>query len=307
MKPSSVISSRPGRAVLTRFTQVVRAIQQDDQVVLDQVLALSRRRRAFAPLALTIGAFAMLLDGLRMLVANWRLMLVQVLPAVWIWLAMYDLRAKVLHGKSLPELRGAVLVPIMLAIVAITVASFFMNALFAFAITRSRPPQIRPAYEAARERVAPIALWGVATGVPLAIATTIGPRWQKPWFALALGAVIGVMMICYVAVPSRLIGIKPRLSRREKLTKGLLGTALSATVCTPPYLLGRLGILMLGSKVLLIPGVFLLVIGFGLQAGATGAVRAIKMSLSLRVEPSAADDAGANGSAPPRPPFPPAR
>jgi hypothetical protein len=213
----------------------------------------------------------------------------------------------VLYGKSLPQLRGAVLVPIVLAIVAVTVASFFMNALFAFAITRSRPPQIRPAYEAARERAAPIALWGVAIGVPLAIATTIGPRWQKPWFALALGAVIGVMMICYVAVPSRLIGIKPRLSRREKLTKGLLGTALSATVCTPPYLLGRLGILMLGSKVLLIPGVFLLVIGFGLQAGATGAVRAIKMSLSLRVEPSVADDAGANGSAPPRSLLPPAR
>ncbi|MGH2880146.1 MAG: hypothetical protein ACRDK4_11145 [Solirubrobacteraceae bacterium] len=306
MKRSSVLSSRPGRAVLTRVTQVIAAIQQDDQVVLDQVLALSRRRRAFAPLALSIGAFAMLLDGLRMLVANWRLMLVQVLPAVWIWLAMYDLRAKVLHGKSLPELRGAVLVPIMLAIVAITAASFFLNALFAFAITRSRPPQIRPAYEAARERLATIALWGVAIGVPLAIATTIGPRWQKPWFALALGVVIGVMMICYVAVPSRLIGIKPRLSRREKLTKGLLGTALSATVCTPPYLLGRLGILMLGSKVLLIPGIVLLVIGFGLQAGATGAVRAIKMSLSLRVEPSPADDGGTNDSAPSTSSLPPA-
>jgi hypothetical protein len=304
VKPRSVTSSRPARAVLTRVTQVVRAIQQDDQVVLDQVLALSRRRRAFAPLALTVGAFAMLLDGLRMLVANWRLMLVQVLPAVWIWLAMYDLKAKVLYGKSLPQLRGAVLVPIVLAIVAITAASFFMNAVFAFAITRSRPPQIRPAYEAARERLVPIALWGMAIGLPLAIATTIGPRWQKPWFALTLGTVVGVMMVCYVAVPSRLIGIKPQLSRREKLTKGLLGTVLSATVCTPPYLLGRLGILMLGSKVLLIPGVLLLVVGFGLQAGATGAVRAIKMSLSLRVEPSSADGTGEGGPAPPSSPAP---
>lgn len=302
MKPRPLTSSRPVRAVVARVGQVVRAIQQDDQVVLDQVLALSRRRRAFAPLALTVGAFAMLLDGLRMLVANWRLMLVQVLPAVWIWLAMYDLKAKVLYGKSLPQLRGAVLVPIVLAIVAITAASFFMNAVFAFAITRSRPPQIRPAYEAARERFTPIALWGLAIGIPLAIATTVGPRWQKPWFALALGAVIGVMMICYVAVPSRLIGIKPRLSRREKLTKGLLGTALSATVCTPPYLLGRLGILMLGSKVLLIPGVLLLVVGFGVQAGATGAVRAIKMSLSLRGEPSSAEGIGAKDSAPPSSP-----
>ena len=38
---------------------------------------------------------------------------------------------------------------------------------------------------------------------------------------------------------------------------------------------------MLGSKVLLIPGVILIAIGATLQAGATGAVRAIKMSASL--------------------------
>jgi hypothetical protein len=280
--------SRPGRALLVRVRQVVRAIQEDEQVVLERVLALSRRRRIFAPLAFTVGAFAMLFEGLRLLIANWRLTLVQVLPAVWIWLAMYDLKAKVLQGKSLPALRGPVLVPIALAIVAITVASFFLNAVFAFAITLSRPPRVRPAYEAARARLRTIALWGVAIGAPLAVAVAVGPRWRKPWFALALGVVVGLMMICYVAVPARLIGIAPRRTRREKLTGGLLGTALSATVCTPPYLLGRLGILMLGSKVLLIPGIVLLTIGFGLQAGATGAVRAIKMSLSLRVEPSAA-------------------
>jgi hypothetical protein len=190
----------------------------------------------------------------------------------------------VLHGNQLPQLRGAVLVPVCLAIVAITVASFFLNAVFAFAIARSREPLIGPACRAARERLGAISAWGAAVGVPLAIATTIGPRWGKPWFALALGVVIGVMMVCYIAVPSRLVGIRPRLSRREKLATSALSTALSATVCTPPYLLGRLGILMLGSKALLIPGILLLVVGFGLQAGATGAVRAIKMSLSLRVD-----------------------
>jgi len=284
------------RRVLERVQRVVRAIQDDDEAVLEQIVALSHRRRLFAPLALTVGAFAMLFEGLRLLFANWRLTLIQVLPAVWIWLALYDLKAKVLHGAQLPQLRGAVLVPLCLAIVAITVASFFLNAVFAFAIARGREPQIRPAFQDARERLPAIAAWGAAVGVPLAIATTFGPRWGKPWFALALGIVIGVMMICYVAVPSRLIGIRTRLSRREKLTKGLLGTALSATVCTPPYLLGRLGILMLGSKALLIPGVVLLVVGFGLQAGATGAVRAIKMRLSLRVQPSAAPGASGPGS-----------
>ena len=91
----------------------------------------------------------MLLDGLKLLVTNWRLTLVQVLPAVWIWLAMFDLKARVLHDKSFPELRGAVLIPMGLAIVAVTVASFFLNGVFAFAIVRPGQPEIRPAYEQA--------------------------------------------------------------------------------------------------------------------------------------------------------------
>ena len=38
---------------------------------------------------------------------------------------------------------------------------------------------------------------------------------------------------------------------------------------------------MLGSSVLFIPGIFVLALGFTLQAGATGAVKAIKMSAHL--------------------------
>ena len=254
--------------------------------MVEQILRLSRSRRMFAPLALTVGAFAMLFDGLRLLLANLRLTLVQVLPAVWIWLAMFDLKARVLYGKSFPVLRGPILVPIALVIVAVTVACFFLNAVFAFAITRSRPPEIRPAYGAARRHLARIVMWGIAVGAPLALSITIAPRWGKPWFSLCLGTVIGVLMVCYVAVPSRLVGIKTTRSRRDKLTASVLGAALGATVCTPPYLLGRLGILMLGSKVLLIPGIVALTIGFTLQAGATGAVRVIKMSATLTADAS---------------------
>ncbi len=61
----------------------------------------------------------------------------------------------------------------------------------------------------------------------------------------------------------------------------MIGAALGATVCTPPYLLGRIGILMLGTKALLVPGSAVLAVGVALQAGATGAVRAIRMSATL--------------------------
>jgi uncharacterized membrane protein len=239
----------------------------------------------FAPLTFAIGAFTLLFDGLRLLVSNWRLTFVQLLPAVWIWLATADLKAHVLHDKSFNVLRGPVLIPIALVIVAITVGCFFLNAVFAFAITRPGTPEIRPAVAQARRHITPIVVSGAVLGLLLALSTTVVTRWGRPWFTLSLGIVIGLLMVSYVAVPARLIGVKPTHSKRDKLMTTVVGGALGVTVSVPPYLLGRIGILMLGSKALLIPGIVLVALGATLQAGATGAVRAIKMSVSLTGKP----------------------
>ena len=228
--------------------RLVRAIQEDDDAAVEAIVRLSRSRRLFAPLAFAVGAFAMLLQGVRTILTNWRLTIIQILPAVWIWLAMYDLKAHVLHGKSFNMLRGPVLIPIGLTIVAITCAGFFMNAVFGFAIAGSRPPVIRPAFARARASLGPILLFGITTGVLLALSTTVAPRWGSPWFALSLGIVVGLMMVSYVAVPARLLGIKQNLSKRDRLTASAVSSALGATVCTPPYLLGRLGISCSGRR-----------------------------------------------------------
>ena len=127
----------------------------------------------------------------------------------------------------------------------------------------------------------PILSYGATTGVLLAFSTTVVTRWGRPWFTLSLGIIVGVMMVSYVAVPARLIGGKRKQSRRDKLSTSVVGGTLSAVICTPPYMLGRLGILMLGSSFWFIPGIFVLALGVTLQAGATGAVRAIKMSVTL--------------------------
>ncbi len=194
---------------------------------------------------------------------------------------MADLRVHVLQGNSFNVVRGPILIPIILAIVAITVASFFLNAVFAFAITRPGRPEIRPAVAQARRHLTAILASGAVVGLLLALSTTVVTRWGRPWFTLSLGIVTGVMMVSYVAVPARLIGVKKTQSRRDKLTTSLVSSVLGATVCAPPYILGRLGLLMLGSSALLIPGIVLIALGVTLQAGATGAVRAIKMSASL--------------------------
>jgi hypothetical protein len=269
-------------SVVARIKSLVRAIEANDEARIEEaVLRLSRSRRAFAPLAFAVGAFALLFDGLKLIVLNRRLLLVQILPAMWIWVAMADLKLHVLHGDSFHTIRGPVLIPIGLIIVALTAASLFLNAVFAFAVAGGGDHEIRPAMAQALRNRATILGSGAVLGVLLAFSTTIVTRWGRPWFTIALGAVIGLMMLSYVAVPARLIGVKPTHSRRDKLATSMVGAALGATVTAPPYVLGRVGLLMLGTKLLLVPGIVVLAVAVTLQAGATGAVRAIKMSVKL--------------------------
>jgi len=269
-------------ALFARVRTLVHAITEgDDAMVEEAVLRLSRSRRWLAPLALVVGAFTMLFQGLRLVFSNWRLTLIQILPAMWIWLAMLDLKVHVLHGKSFHVIRGPILIPLVLLVAAITAAAFFLNAVFAFAIAGDGPPDIRHGFETARSRLAVVLIWGFAAGLLLAFATLIVSRSGRPWFTLFLSLVVGLMMVCYVGVPARLIGVKRTASRRDKLAASAVSGAVGAAVSAPGYGLGRIGLLMLGSHVLLVPGIFVVALGFTLQAGATGAVKAIKMSASL--------------------------
>jgi hypothetical protein len=277
--PSTLRFDGGVRANLKEFVGVLR--HGDDASLERAVVQLSKLHRWLAPVALIVGAVLMLFQGLKLLFANWRLTLVQVLPAMWIWVAMIDLKAHVLHGHSFHVLRGPVLIPIILAIAAITAASFYLNAVFAFAISRHGGKEIRPAFAEARAHLRVVLAWGLGIGLMLGFATMITSRWGRWPFTIAMSIVIAIMMICYLAVPARLIGISPQanLSRRDKLTATAIGGALGAVVCSPPYLLGRLGILLLGS--FFVPGLILLIIGLTLQAGATSAVKSIKMSAKL--------------------------
>ncbi|HEY2656480.1 MAG TPA: hypothetical protein VGI55_11875, partial [Solirubrobacteraceae bacterium] len=162
---------------------------------------------------------------------------------------------------------------------AITAGSFYLNAVFAFAISGDGKPELRPGVATAAKHLRVILASGTVVGLALAFSTLIVTRWGRPWFGISLGIVVAVMMVCYVTVPARLIGVKkPRASRRDKLAASAVTGTLGAVVSTPAYVLARVGILMLGSKYLLIPGIVLLAVGVTLQAGATGAVKAIKMS-----------------------------
>jgi hypothetical protein len=155
------------------------------------------------------------------------------------------------------------------------------------------------AHSQARSHLAVVLGSGAAVGLLLGISAFVVVGWGGLfWFTVSMGIVIGVMMICYVAVPARLIGIKTTHSRRDKLTATVVGGAVGGVICSPPYLLGRLGILMLGSRVLFVPGVILLIIGGTLEAGTVGAVKTVKMSAKLVSRGNREDDKAPSGDAP---------
>ena len=211
---SSRRSERRFAALLARIGSLVRAIQDNDEAKIEEaILRLSESRRVFAPLAFAVGAFVMLFNGLRLLVTNWRLTLVQILPAMWIWLAMIDLKAHTLHGKSFTVVRGPILIPAGLLIIAITVASFFLNAVFAFAVSQPGRPEVRPAIAQAREHLKTIMAYGVVVGALLAFSTIIVTRWGKPWFTISLGIVVGA--------DDGLLRGRPRAPDRLKATQAV--------------------------------------------------------------------------------------
>lgn len=264
------------------IVRLLEGIRNGDEADIARAIEdLSRSRRYLAPLAFAVGGVAMLLGGVRLLFSNWRLTLIQVLPAVWIWLAMYELRAHVLHGREFRDLEGPLVALLVAAVVAITIGVFFLNAVFGFAISQKGTPRVRLAISEARGRLAPIAAVGAVFGIGLGLAATLGARAGEPWFAISLGAVVGLMMVAYVAVPSRLIGIEPSAAWRDRLSASAVGGLLGVALATPPYVLGRIGLLMIGSPFLRIPGFILFFVAATMQAGATSAVRAVKMGAKL--------------------------
>lgn len=265
-----------------QFRRLIAAIRDgDDQSVESALVTLSQRSRWLAPLALVVGGLLMLFQGVKLLVTNWRLTLVQILPAMWIWVAMLDLKVHVLHGKSFRTWHGPLLIPLVLGTAAVTAASFYLNAVFAFSVSQSGRPEIGPAFVRARSHRWTILRWGFAVGLLLGFSAFVTARWGKAWFGLSLGIVVGIMMLAYVALPARLLGIRQESSTRDKLTASAVGGAIGAVVCSPPYALGRVAILMLGSHVLRYVGVLLLIVAIILQTGATSAVKAVKLSAKL--------------------------
>jgi hypothetical protein len=103
---------------------------------------------------------------------------------------LLDLKAHVLHGRSFHVLSGPIVIPLVLAVAAITAAAFFLNAVFAFAIAGTGPPEVRAGFAGARRHLRVVLGSGAVVGLLLGSRPSSSPRWGRPWFTLALGVVI---------------------------------------------------------------------------------------------------------------------
>ena len=70
------------------------------------------------------------------------------LPAIT---AIYE--AHVLHGKQYHDIRGPVVLVLAALVVLITIAVFFLNAAFAFAISQPGTPDLHAGFQQARDRL----------------------------------------------------------------------------------------------------------------------------------------------------------
>ncbi len=287
-RSTSASESRGGHSrrqtALQQLQRLAEAIRQgDDEAVERVVLQVSQQRRWLAPLALCVGAFGMLFQGLKLVVFNWRLSLIQVLPAMWIWLAMLDLKVHVLRSKGFKPLHGTGLTLAITGVIVLTAASFFLNAAFAFAIATKGNPDIKGGFGGAWHFRRAVLGAGVVVGAALAWSALLSSRRGLNWFGISMCVVVGVMMVTYVGLPARLLGVKAGGSWWDKATASTIAATIGVVVCSPAYLLDRMGVLLLGSRTFFALGVVLLALGLTLQAGLTSAVKAVKMSAKLVV------------------------
>ena len=264
---------------------MARAVADADSETIE---AAARRfggsRQFLAPVAWAAGTLVLAIRGIKLLLLNWRLSLIQVVPAAWIWLVMYQLKQHSLRGVPFRHLTVLAAVLIFALCLVVSVAAFWCNVVFAFAIDEP-PPRIRPAVQRAHRHWTRILGFGVLLGAALGCAAVLIPRIDSTFlYIVTLGAIRSVMLVSFVTVPARILGRRPqKLPPKQAIGRTATGWALSGVAMSPGFILDRLGLIMIGVPGLRVLGFLVLSVGTALYAAGMSSVKAIKMSIKLGV------------------------
>jgi hypothetical protein len=291
---------RPSR--WQQLRQLVHAIAEVDVAAIEEATRkLGESKRILTPLAWAAGTIVLLVHGVKLLILNWRLSLIQLVPAAWVWLVTWDLKAHLLHGTSFAHLNLAERIALAAGVIALSIAAFWCNTVFAFAIDAPPPPRLAPAIRRARQARRMVVTSGLVVGGALAFAVIVVPRIAGVWlFGLILAVVLAVMLISFVAVPARIIGVKrQKLPPKEAVGRVAAGGTLSAVAMAPGFLVGRIGLILLGLQHFHILGFVMLSIGTALYAAGMSSVKAVKLTMKLTPKAPTKPPAAAEPSARP--------
>jgi hypothetical protein len=227
---------------------------------------------------------AVVFDGVLLLVRNWRLTLLQLLPAAWIWGMTWNLKN---HTVSKPGLTTSVSILVAVVVLLTAQASYWCNATFAYTIAQGTTPDFRAAFREAQPRWRFISGLALLTGGVQAAIWLLVPHVEPRALWAALLAMFFVQVYLFIAIPSWLLGVRKTGTRRERLLRSTTTGVLSGVASTPGFLLNRIGLLLLGTT-LWIAGVVLVSIGTVLHVTASSSVRVVKLSLRLRPDDAVA-------------------
>ena len=117
---------RPPLQAILKFARTMR--DADPAEIEAAATQLSQTHRWLAPLGYVAGTLALIVAGIKPLFKNWRLTLVELVPATWVWFSMWNLKAHVLDGRSIHHFHGWIsVVGVLLMVIAATIA-FYCNA-----------------------------------------------------------------------------------------------------------------------------------------------------------------------------------
>ncbi|WP_157749454.1 hypothetical protein [Jatrophihabitans sp. GAS493] len=264
--------------------KLTRAVADADPALIESTARqLGESRRILRPVAWAAGTVVLLVAGVKLLIVNWRLSLIQLVPAAWVWLAMWNVKRHIFQDASFRQMSTPALVVLAVVIVLFTIIAMWCNTVFAYAVDGPPPPRIAWAVRQAKGSGRMYVSSGLVVGAALALTVVVLPRIAGIWtFGLVMAIVLAVMLVSFVAVPARIIGVRQqRLPVTENLGRLVAGGALSAVVMGPGFLLGRIGLILLGLHHFHVLGFVMLSVGTALYAAGMSSVKAIKLSMKL--------------------------
>jgi hypothetical protein len=285
--PSPDHEMRP-RGRWATFVATIEAIRTTDPAKIEGLASeLSSRSRWLTPLAYVAGTLAIVFDGILLLLRSWRLTLLQLVPATWIWVMSWNLRNHMFAHEK-PPLSHTVLFAVMGLLVA--QIAYWCNATFAYTLVQDGAKDIRAAFVSAKPHWRAISGTALVTGAMSAITWLVLPHFRLTWFWLALAGIFVLQIYLFVALPLWLLGVKKTGTRKERGLQSATTGVLSGVASIPGFIFNRIGLLLLGIGPVWWLGVIVLSVGAVFHITASSSVRVVKMSVRLRGTAPASPD-----------------